>query len=346
MPHAPLPDDVESLKRLVLSQQALLDAHAIKIHSHQLEIERLRFLLAKLKRLKFGHQSEKLDQQIEQLELTLEELESVIVCEAASMPSTPVERQKPVRAALPEHLPRESLVHQAPQAPGCTCPECGGELRDAGEDVTEILERIPARYKVVRHVRPKLACVLCDTILQAPAANRPIERGIAGASVLAHVLVSKFCDHLPLYRQSQIYAREGVELPRSTLADWVGQSSTLLKPLINAIEQHVLQACKLHADDTPVPVLSPGKGTTKTGRLWVYVRDDRGSGDLSPRAVLFRYTPDRKAIHPNQHLKDFTGVLQADAYAGFNGLYERMKNPLIEAGCWAHARRKIFDVHA
>ena len=346
MPHAPLPDDVESLKRLVLSQQALLDAHAIKIHSHQLEIERLRFLLAKLRRLKFGHQSEKLDQQIEQLELMLEELESVIVCDAASMPSTSVEREKPVRAALPEHLPRESLVHQAPQASGCTCPECGGELREAGEDVTEILERIPARYKVVRHLRPKLACVRCDTILQAPAANRPIERGIAGASVLAHVLVSKFCDHLPLYRQSQIYAREGVELPRSTLADWVGQCSALLRPLVNAIEQHVLRACKLHADDTPVPVLSPGKGTTKTGRLWVYVRDDRGSGDPSPRAVLFRYTPDRKAIHPNQHLKDFAGVLQADAYAGFNGLYERTKNPLIEAACWAHARRKIFDVHA
>jgi transposase len=182
-------------------------------------------------------------------------------------------------------------------------------------------------------------------LVQAPAAPRPIERGMAGASVLAHVLISKYCDHQPLYRQSQIYAREGVELSRSTLAEWVGQSSALLQPLVDAVGRHVLSAQKLHADDTPVPVLCPGKGTTKTGRLWVYVRDDRPCGDKRPPAVWFRYTPDRKAAHPQQHLKPFKGVLQADAYAGFNALYERVQSPLLEAACWAHARRKLYDVY-
>jgi transposase len=199
-------------------------------------------------------------------------------------------------------------------------------LRAAGEDVTEILERIPARYKVVRHVRPKFSCASCQTLLQASAPSRPIERGMVGASVLAHVLVSKYCDHLPLYRQSQISEREGVELSRSTLADWVGQCASMLDPLVSRIAHHVMQASKLHADDTPVPVLCPGRGTTKTGRLWVYVRDDRGSGDTTPPAVLFRYTPDRKAVHPQQHLASFAGVLQADAYAGFNGLSSVTQN--------------------
>src|SRR6185437_8743572 len=246
---------------------------------------------------------------------------------------------------LAPHLPRESVIHEPPVSSGCTCPACGGELRSAGEDVTEVLERLPARYKLVRHVRPKMSCTRCERLVQAPAAPRPIERGMAGVSVLAHVLISKYCDHQPLYRQSQIYAREGVELSRSTLAEWVGQSSALLQPLVDAIGRYVLSAAKLHADDTPVPVLCPGKGTTKIGRLWVYVRDDRPCGDTAAPAVWFRYTPDRKAAHPQQHLKPFTGVLQADAYAGFYALYERVESPLTEAACWAHARRKLYDVY-
>jgi transposase len=334
-----LPNDVETLKRLILEQQALIDSHA-------LEIERLRVQLSRLRQLRYGRSSEKLDQQIEQLELTLEELESLASAAGSDVLVTPrTTSERSTRNALAEHLPREPVVHDAPVASGCTCPDCGGPLRAAGEDVTEILERIPARYKVVRHMRPKFSCASCQTLLQAPAPSRPIERGMVGASVLAHVLVSKYCDHLPLYRQSQIYEREGVELSRSTLADWVGQSTVLLDPLVSRIAQHVMQASKLHADDTPVPVLCPGRGTTKTGRLWVYVRDDRTCGDNTPPAVLFRYTPDRKAVHPQQHLASFVGVLQADAYAGFNGLYERQPAPLLEAACWAHARRKIYEVH-
>lgn len=168
---------------------------------------------------------------------------------------------------------------------------------------------------------------------------------MAGASVIAHVLVSRFCDHTPLYRQTQIYAREGVEIPRSTQSEWVGQATTLLNPLIEAVVRYVLAPGKLHADDTPVPVLCPGRGTTKTGRLWVYVRDDRNSGDPSPPAVLFRYSPDRKAVYPNKHPQSFSGVLQADAYAGFNPLFERSSDPVLEAACRAHARRKLYDIY-
>jgi transposase len=333
-----LPNDIEVLKRLVLEQQAALE-------SHLLEIERLKLILARLRRARFGRSSEALDQQIEQLELTLEELEAAqAATEARTVPVVKKAPEKPFRQELPEHLPRETMVHEAPVAAGCTCPECGGALREMGKDITEVLERIPARYKVVRHIRPKFSCAKCQTVVQAPAASRPIAGGIAGASVIAHVLVSKYCDHTPLYRQSQIYAREGVELPRSTMAEWVGQATQLCDPVVEAIARHVLQGQKLHADDTPVPVLCPGKGTTKTGRLWVYVRDDRSSADLSPPAVLFRYSPDRKAIYPNRHLESFSGVLQADAYAGFNPLYERTEDPLLEAACWAHARRKFYDI--
>jgi len=275
-----------------------------------------------------------------------EELESFKASRPAAPEIAAASEPRTVRTVtLAPHLPRESVIHEPPVSSECTCPACGGALRSAGEDVTEVLERLPARYKLVRHVRPKMSCTRCEKLIQAPAAPRPIERGMAGASVLAHVLVSKYCDHQPLYRQSQIYAREGVELSRSTLAEWVGQSSALLQPLVDAIGRYVLSAEKLHADDTPVPVLCPGKGATKTGRLWVYVRDDRPCGNAAAPAVWFRYTPDRKAAHPQQHLRAFTGVLQADAYAGFNALYERVESPLVEAACWAHARRKLYDIY-
>jgi len=217
-----------------------------------------------------------------------------------------------------------------------------GQAKSLGEDVSEMLEYVPSHFKVIRHVRPKLSCASCQRIVQPLAPSRPIERGIAGPGLIAHVLVSKYCDHLPLYRQSQIYAREGIELDRSTLADWVGGASALLEPLVGAIGRYALGTYKVHADDTPVPVLFPGRGTTKQGRLWTYVRDDRPAGSAEPPAVFFRYSPDRKGERPRAHLANFTGVLQADAYAGFDKLYgEKIK----EAACWAHVRRKFYDIH-
>ena len=327
---ASLPNDVEELKRLVLEQQAKLVAHAI-------EIEQLKLLIAKLRRLQFGRSSEKLSRQIEQLELRLEELQTV---QAQALPFEPAPEssaEKPARKPLPEHLPREQVVHQ----PACACPDCGGALRRIGEDVSEMLEYVPEHFKVVRHVRPKLSCVRCQRIVQAAAPSRPIARGLAGPGLLAHILVAKYADHLPLYRQSQIYARQEVELERSTLADWVGDCSRLLTPLVEALGRYVLGAQKLHADDTPVPVLEPGRGKTRTGRLWTYVRDDRPSGSTDPPAVLFRYSPDRKGERARVHLKAFTGVLQADAYAGFDELY--VDGRILEAGCWAHVRRKFYD---
>jgi transposase len=337
MPNRSLPDDIESLQRLVIEQRAAL-------LSRDVEIEKLKIELARLKRMQFGRSSEQLDQTIAQLELSLEELEaSESELRAPLGLSVPaVEKTKPARRPLPESLPREIQVHEAP----CNCPACGGALRAMGEDVAEVLEYIPSRFKVIRHVRPKFSCASCQQIVQAPAPERPIARGLAGPGLLAHVLVSKYCDHLPLHRQTQIYAREGVELDRSTLADWVGQSSALLRPLVEALRVHVLSGSKLHADDTPVPVLCPGRGTTKQGRLWTYVRDDRASGNSTPAAVWFAYSPDRKGLHPRAHLKDFCGTLQADGYAGFDKLYNETNpnHPIKEAACWAHVRRKFYDL--
>jgi transposase len=244
-----------------------------------------------------------------------------------------------VRRPLPAHLPREVRTH-APQLEAC--PDCGERLRKLGEDVSEVLKRIPSRFQVIRHVRVKLACACCDRIVQTAAPSRPIERGLAGPGLLAHVLVSKYGDHLPLYRQSEIYAREGLELDRSTLADWVGGTSRLFEPLVEALRRHVMSAEKLHADDTPVPVLAPGRGKTKTGRLWAYVRDDRPAGDQTPPAVWFAYSADRKGEHPRAHLSKFKGTLQVDGYAGFDQLYETGR--IEEAACWAHVRRKFYDL--
>jgi transposase len=318
-----LPDDVEILKQMVRSSRA--------------EIEHLKLVIAKLKRLQFGRRSEKLDREIEQLELRLEELQAS-AAPAALVASQKPAAQVPVRRPLPEHLPRERVVHQ----PACTCPDCGAAMRQIGEDVSEVLDYVPARFRVIRHVRPKLACPACERIVQVEAPSRPIDRGLAGAGLLAHILVSKYADHLPLYRQAQIYAREGVELERSTMAEWVGGCFRLVDPLIEALARYVLSAGKLHADDTPVPVLDPGRGRTKTGRLWTYVRDDRPAGSKQAPAVLFRYAPDRRGERPRGHLAQFSGILQADAYAGFGHLYgERIQ----EAACWAHARRPFYDLH-
>lgn len=338
-----LPDlnilDADALRALILAQheQLLSRAH---------EIEHLKLLIAKLQRMQFGRKSEKIARQIEQLELKLEELETERTKEEAPQPEEPAttpdetpSAPKRTRRALPDHLPRETKTHE-PSEP--CCPECGGTLNKLGEDVSEVLEYIPASFRVVRHVRPKMSCTACDVIVQAPAPSRPIDRGIAGPGLLAHVVTSKFADHLPLYRQSEIYAREGVDLDRSTLAKWVGQTSRLLDPLLEALRRYVISANKLHGDDTPVPVLAPGNGKTKTGRLWTYVRDDRPSGDSAAPAVWFAYSPDRRGEHPQQHLREFRGTLQADAYAGFNKLYE--DGSIQQAPCLAHIRRKFYDL--
>ena len=333
-----LPDDIERLKELVIAQQA-------QLQSRELEIERLKLQLARLKRMQFGQSSEQRAAEIAQLELTLEDLEvnGSDHAEAVPIPSTEATVSTlPKRKPLPPHLPRETITH----TPACQCPECGGPLRHVSDDVAEIIERLPARFKVIRHVRPKYACAACQTLVQCAAPARPIARGMAGPGLLAHVLVSKYGDHLPLYRQSQMLAREGIDLDRSTLADWVGATSTLLTPLVTTLRDYVLSASKLHADDTPVPVLAPGTGKTKTGRLWTYVRDDRPAASSDPPAVWFAYSPDRKGKHPGEHLATFSGTLQADGYAGFNGLYDRHPAPLREAACWAHVRRKFFDLHA
>lgn len=329
--------DANALRALILAQHDLLQ-------SRDIQIEHLKLLIIQLRRMRFGRKSEKLDKQIEQLELRLEDLEA---SQAQSVQAAPeiaqpaVERaSQPVRRPLPEKLPRETKTYSPKHE---TCPDCGGALRHLGEDISEILEYVPARFKVIRQVRPKLSCACCDRIVQEPAPSRPIDRGLAGPGLLAHVLVSKYADHLPLYRQSEIYEREGIDLDRSTLADWVGGASRVLAPLVEAVRRYVLDTSKLHGDDTPVPVLAPGNGSTKTARLWTYVRDDRPAGDSKAPAVWFAYSPDRKGDHPQQHLQRFQGTLQADGYAGFNKLYEG--GLIQEAACWAHVRRKFYDLH-
>lgn len=338
--HTTLPDldtlDHAALKTMIVAQHA-------QLLSRDSEIEHLKLLIAKLRRMQFGRRSEKVERQIEQLEFQLEELEAGRVESAPQTESKSPSIDNPAparkRRPLPEHLPREVHTHLPAEE---SCPGCGSKLKKLGEDISEVLEYIPASFKVIRYVRPRMCCTGCDAIVQALAPSRPIERGLAGPGLLAHVLTAKFCDHLPLYRQAEIYAREGVDLDRSTLARWAGEVSHLLEPLAESLRRYVMAADKLHGDDTPVPVLAPGNGKTKTGRLWTYVRDDRPSGDTAPPAVWFAYSPDRKGEHPQQHLSNFHGILQADAYAGFNKLYEG--GSIQEAPCMAHIRRKFYDL--
>ena len=326
----------------LVAQRHALSEHADQLRSHSDRIAHLKLLVDKYRHMLFGKKSEKITTKLEQLELELEEQEMAQAeVEAFDERMSPAKEQKPrpERKQLPEHLEREIRTH----APGTDCcPDCGSQLRHFGDDVSEQLEYIPESFKVIRHVRPKFTCTGCDRVVEAPAPSRPVERGLAGPGLLAHVIVSKFADHLPLYRQSDIYARQGVEISRSTLAGWVGASSDLLQPLVDTIQKHVLAGRKLHADDTPMPVLSPGNGKTKTGRLWTYVRDDRPAGEDTPPAVWFAYSEDRKGEHPRIHLKSFRGALQADAFAGFHHLYG---GDIHEAACWAHARRKFHDIH-
>jgi transposase len=357
-----LPSDIASLQAFALALQAdyktletALQARDAELYAQTVHIEKLKAELAMLRRARFGRSSEKLDHDIEQLELMIGDIEEghaegIERIDAAKIPSPDAPRREkiqPVRKPLPAHLPRERVEHPA----ACICPSCGGtRLTRIGTDEREVLEYVPGYFKVIVHARPKMSCRACETITQPPMPALPIERGRPGAALLAHVLSAKYCDHLPLYRQSVIYAREGVELDRSTLAAWVGQMAFHLDPLAQAIASHVRAGVALHADDTTIPVLDPGRGKTKTGRLWVAVRDERPWGSGVPPAVFYRYAPDRKAEQAAALLKDCQGFLHADAYGGFSDLYR--PDPitgtarLVEVACWAHARRKIYEVHA
>jgi len=335
-------EQIRRLEAELDAQRQTLTEQAEELNSRRARIEHLRLMVEKFRHMIFGRKSEKLVLKLEQMEFELEEDETTQAeAEAIAERVAPIKEAKPrsERKPLPEHLKREEVTHKPDT--DC-CPDCGGGLRHFGDDISEQLEYVPENFKVIRHVRPKFACTGCNRVVEAPAPARPIERGLAAPSLLAHVIVSKYADHLPLFRQSEIYARQGVEISRSTMAGWVGAASDLLGPLVEAIGRHVFAGRKLHADDTPLPVLAPGNGKTKTGRLWTYVRDERPAGEQTAPAVWFAYSEDRRGEHPRQHLKNFTGALQADAYAGFHHLYG---NHIYEAACWAHARRKFHDIH-
>ncbi len=328
-----LPDDVAALKAMVLISRAELAARDAELRNRDLLIEKLKHQLAGLRRQRFGVGSEALDQ------LGIEDEEIARAAEVLPEPAPGAKRQ-PKRRPLPEHLPREETV----LAPGERCADCGGRLKRLGEDVTEELEYIPGRIVVKRILRPRLACRGCERFHQVPLPPRPIERGRPGPGLLAHVLVSKYCNHLPLYRQSRIFAREEIDLDRSTLAGWVGKATALLEPLADAIGRHVLAGQALFADDTPVKVLAPGTGKTSTGPAWAYVRDERPWKGEAPAAAWYRFSADRKAEHPEAHLAGFAGWMHSDGYAGFGKLARA--GPVREVACLAHVRRKFFDVHA
>ncbi len=347
MPLTPdqLPDDIAELKRLLVARDAELTAAKNGLVVTQLTIEKLKAQIARFRREKFGASSERIERIIAQLELALEEAEAEKAEAAASAPQPPEPEasstdaqptetpapEKKKRRSLPLELPRRDVVHM----PTDVCKACGGtELRKVSESITEVLEYIPGRFEVIRHVRPACSCRKCETMVQVPMPELPIPRGMAGPSFLAHIAIAKFCDHVPLYRQAEIYARAGLDIDRGLLADWLGHVAWLF--------------------DTPVPVLAPGAGKTKTGRQWVYLRDERSHAGTGPPAVLYRYTPDRKGEHCRAELAHFVGWLHADGYAGFGRLYEvrgarggttLLQGPprVAEVACWSHVRRGFYD---
>jgi transposase len=334
-----LPEDKDALKAALIETRAKLSGAVAMI-------EHLQLLIAKMKREMFGPRSERSQRILDQLELQLEELaaakgEDEAKAETAGIQVQSFMRRKATRRDFPEHLPRRRIVHPAPQS----CPCCGSDkLSKIGEDITETLDVVPRQWFVTEHVREKFSCRHCEKIAQPPAPFHVIARGFAGPSLLAMILTGKYANHQPLNRQSEQFAREGIELSVSTMADHVGACTAALMPLYELIKAHVFAAERIHGDDTTVPVLAKVK--TRTGRLWTYVRDDRPFGGHDPPAAAFFYSPDRTGIHPEQHLAGYSGILQADAYAGFNSLYkpERKPGPITEAACWAHARRKFFEL--
>lgn len=338
---AALPDDVETLHRMIGDLVHERDSARAEAEA---EIGRLKQILLTLQRLQFGRRSERLDS--DQLLLGLEDVAADLAeAESAAILDNPEKHgEGPDRAdrrlSLPDHLPRED---QLLDLQGDACPCCGGALHLIGESVSEILDHVPARLRVIRIRRPKYGCRSCGTIHQAPAPERPIAKGLATPALLSHVLISKYCDHLPLYRQSQIFSRQGVTLNRSTLANWVAGAAWWLVPIRDRIAAHVMAAERVFADDTVLPVLDPGRGRTRTGRLWVYARDDRTWGGADPPAVLYHYSPDRRGERPAVHLERFQGILQVDGYVGFEPL--ALRGDIALAACWAHTRRKFYEVH-
>lgn len=360
---SPLPDDVEALKALLTAALQRADeaearageaeaqvANAVARESAiEAVIAHLKLQIAKLRREQYGPSAERSRRLLEQMELQLEELEAdaseddlaVEVAAANTTSVVPFERRRPVRKPFPGHLPRERVVIPSP----CSCPACGGSrLSKLGEDVTETLEVIPRSWKVIQTVREKISCRDCQTISQPPAPFHVVPRGWAGPSFLAMLLFEKYGQHQPLNRQAERFAREGVPLSVSTLADQVGAAAVALMPLYRRIEAHVLAAERLHGDDTTVPVMAKVK--TDVARLWAYVRDDTPFAGTDPPAALFRYSRDRRGEHPQAHLASWSGIFQADAYGGYGELYRDGRNagPVLEAGCFAHARRKFFEL--
>lgn len=334
-----LPDDVETLQRMITDLVRERDSARAEAEA---EIARLTCILKGLQRMQFGRRSERLD--ADQLQLGLEDVAVDLAELEEAAIRTGSKEQKPVtqsdrRLSLPDHLPREERIVEVGTD---ICPCCGGALHQIGESVSEMLDHIPAQLRVLRIRRPKYGCRSCGSIHQAPAPERPVAKGLATPALLSQVLISKYCDHLPLYRQSQIFARQGVTLNRSTLANWVAGAAWWLAPVRDRIADHVMAADRIFADDTVLPVLDPGRGRTRTGRLWVYARDDRPWGGNDPPAVLYKYSPDRKAERPEAHLERFSGILQVDGYPGFGRLAER--DDIALAACWAHTRRKFYEV--
>jgi transposase len=342
---AQLPDDIAALKAMLIASERRAAQAEKKKRDLAAEIATLKLTIAKLQHERFGPSSERA-RLLDQLELQLGELvEHAAQAEtaAAIAAAQPVEpeigqaahsapRRQPARRPLRADLPRERRVEPSPAA----CPCCGGRLRKLGEDITETLERVPAQWKVVQTVREKWTCRQCEAITQPPAPSHPIARGRAGPQLLADVLFGKYGALLPLNRQSEIYAREGIALDVSTLADWVGACAATLMPLRDAIEAHVHAAERIHVDDTTVPVLA--KGQCRTGRLWAHVRDDRPFAGKAAPAVVLYYSPNREGCHPQRQLANYTGIIQVDAYSGNNALYAegRQPGPIVEAACWSH----------
>jgi transposase len=350
-----LPNDIETLKQLVHIRdveltQARAEASTARAEASSAEalIAHLRLMIEKLKRDLFGPRNERKARLLDQMELALEELEAAATEDelaaekaAATTQVRAFSRRKPARQPFPAHLPRERVIVPGPTA--CAC--CGStRLAKLGEDVTETLEVVPRQWKVVQHVREKFTCRECERISQAPAPFHALPRGFAGPSLLAMILFDKYGQHQPLNRQSERYACEGVDLSVSTLADQVGACAALLRPIYELIRGHVFAGDRVHGDETPVPVLA--KHQCRKGRLWTYVRDDKPFAGPAPPAAVFFYSRDRTAEHPERHLAGYAGILQADAYAGFNRLYaaDRKGGPITEASCWAHGRRKFFEL--
>lgn len=333
--------------RAAAAEEELIQARAV-VSASDAMIRHLQLQIAKLRREQFGHSAERHARLIEQLEMQLEDLETDLGQDRAktdaAVAKTTVaafERRRPARKPFPDHLPRERVVVEAPTS--CTC--CGsGRIVKMGEDITETLEVIPRQWKVIQTVREKFTCRECEKISQPPAPFHPTPRGWAGPNLLAMVLFEKFGQHQPLNRQAERYAKEGVEISLSTLADQVGACTAALQPIHDLIRAHVLDAERLHADDTTVPLMA--KGGTQTARLWTYLRDDRPFAGGAPPAALYSFSTDRRMEHPTRHLAGWTGILQADAYGGYNGVYDaaRKPAPVLSALCWSHARRKFFEL--